>query len=121
MPNLAKKPHFKKFFKTTVVLYSVYAKVQFLSFSRGNAMISTSTSSSATPFKQWIPAVANHVREPIPFGFSVRFGRRLLSFSYDPYVRRYDVRPVFEFTAGSRPGHLDILFLRRWLLVLSKA
>jgi hypothetical protein len=31
------------------------------------------------------------------------------------------VRPLVECTAGARPGHLDILFLRRWLLVLSKA
>jgi hypothetical protein len=96
-------------------LYSVCAKVQFLSFVRGNAMTST------TSMKHWVPAVANHVREPIPFGFSVRFGSRQLSFSYDPYVRRYDVRPFVECTAGARPGHLDILILRRWLLVLSKA
>ncbi|HWZ48014.1 MAG TPA: hypothetical protein VNX00_07335 [Herbaspirillum sp.] len=76
---------------------------------------------STTSIKHWVPAVANQVREPIPFGFSVRFGRRQLSFSYDPYVRRYDVRPFVECTVGTRPGHLDILILRRWLLVLSKA
>jgi hypothetical protein len=81
----------------------------------------TSTTSSTPSFKHWIPAVATQVREPIPFGFSLRFGSRQLSFSYDPYVRRYDVRPLLECTAGARPGHLDILFLRRWLLVLSKA
>lgn len=85
-------------------------------------MFSTTPSTASTAsFKQWIPAVATQVREPIPFGFSLRFGSRQLSFSYDPYVRRYDVRPLVECTAGARPGHLDILFLRRWLLVLSKA
>lgn len=76
---------------------------------------------STTSSKQWNLAASGPLREPIPFGFSIRFGRRQLSFCYDPYVRRYAVKPLLECSAGAQPGHLEILMFRRWLLVLSKA
>jgi hypothetical protein len=76
---------------------------------------------STTSSKHWNLAAAAPVREPVPFGFSVRFGRRQLAFCYDPYVRRYAVESLLECTPGAQPGHLEILLLRRWLLVLSKA
>jgi hypothetical protein len=75
---------------------------------------------STTSSKPWQLAAAGPAR-PIPFGFSIRFGSRQLSFCYDTYVRRYPVKPILECTAGAQPGHLQILMFRRWLLVLSKA
>ncbi|MDB5777455.1 MAG: hypothetical protein JWP38_3588 [Herbaspirillum sp.] len=76
---------------------------------------------STTSSKPWQLAAAGPARKPIPFGFSIRFGSRQLSFCYDTYVRRYSVKPILECTAGAQPGHLQILMFRRWLLVLSKA
>ncbi len=76
---------------------------------------------STTTSKHWNLAASGPAREPIAFGFSIRFGRRQLSFCYDTHVRRYTVKPVLECTAGAQPGHLEILMFRRWLLVLSKA
>jgi hypothetical protein len=56
-----------------------------------------------------------------PSSFSLRFGRREMFVCRDSYVRRYRVNPVIECSAGIEPGHLEILLLRRWLVVLSKA
>lgn len=56
-----------------------------------------------------------------PSSFSVRLGRREIFVCRDSYVRRYRVNPVIECSAGIEPGHVEILLLRRWLVVLSKA
>lgn len=56
-----------------------------------------------------------------PSSFCVRLGRREIFVCRDSYVRRYRVNPVIECSAGIEPGHVEILLLRRWLVVLSKA
>lgn len=56
-----------------------------------------------------------------PSSLSIRLGRREIFICRDTYVRRYRVNPVIECSAGIEPGHLEVLLLRRWLLVLSKA
>ena len=56
-----------------------------------------------------------------PSSLSIRLGRREIFICRDTYVRRYRVNPVIECSAGIEPGHLEILLLRRWLLILSKA
>jgi len=56
-----------------------------------------------------------------PSSFSLRFGRREVFVCRDTYVRRYRVNPIIECSAGFEPGHLEVLLLRRWLMVLSKA
>lgn len=56
-----------------------------------------------------------------PSSVTVRFGRREVFVCRDTYVRRYRVNPIIECSAGLEPGHVEILLLRRWLLVLSKA
>lgn len=56
-----------------------------------------------------------------PSSFTLRLGRREIFVCRDSYVRRYRVNPLIECSAGLEPGHLEILFLRRWLVVLSKA
>ncbi|MBV8622302.1 MAG: hypothetical protein JO174_02320 [Herbaspirillum sp.] len=56
-----------------------------------------------------------------PSSLSIRLGRREIFICRDTYVRRYRVNPVIECSAGIEPGHLEVLLLRRWLVVLSKA
>jgi len=56
-----------------------------------------------------------------PSSFCLRFGRREMFVCRDTYVRRYRVNPLIECSAGIEPGHLEVLLLRRWLVVLSKA
>lgn len=51
----------------------------------------------------------------------LRLGRRELSVCRDFRKRFYAVNPLFDCGAGEQPGHLEILVLRRWLLVLGKA
>lgn len=76
---------------------------------------------STTVSTHWNSSASNSTREAGSFAFSLRFGRRQLAFFDDPYVRCYYVKPIFECTAGAQPGHLEVLILRRWLLVLSMA
>ena len=56
-----------------------------------------------------------------PSSFTLRLGRREIFVCRDSYERRYRVNPVIECSAGMEPGHLEVLLLRRWLVVLSKA
>jgi hypothetical protein len=35
--------------------------------------------------------------------------------------RFYPVNPIIECDTGVEPGHVEVLLLRRWLLILSKA
>lgn len=66
----------------------------------------------------------------LPFGFNpvqlattiqLRIGRREISIGRDCRTRYYQANPIIECSPGIAPGHLQILFLRRWLIVLSKA
>nr|WP_199688278.1 hypothetical protein [Noviherbaspirillum sedimenti] len=51
----------------------------------------------------------------------LRVGRREMSLGRDFRTRYYSAHPLIECSPGVAPGHLQILLLRRWLIVLSKA
>lgn len=51
----------------------------------------------------------------------LRVGRREISIARDYRTRYYRANPLIECSPGLAPGHLQILLLRRWLIVLSKA
>jgi hypothetical protein len=59
--------------------------------------------------------------EYAPIPFILRIGRRELLVTRDFRKRFYAVNPVIECDTGVEPGHLEILLLRRWLVILSKA
>lgn len=65
----------------------------------------------------FIPSRNDRISHP----FMLRIGPRSLWLSKDFRSRYYLVNPVIEFRAGLEAGHLEILFLRKWLLVFSKA
>ncbi len=50
-----------------------------------------------------------------------RIGKRHLSICRDFRKRFYTVNPLLDCGAGVERGHLEILVLRRWLLVLGRA
>lgn len=52
---------------------------------------------------------------------TLRLGYREISFGRDTRIRCYRVNKLVEFSAGANAGHVEILFFRRWLLVLSRA
>lgn len=56
-----------------------------------------------------------------PTPFLMRIGRREVLVTRDFRKRFYPVNPLIEMDAGVEPGHVEILLLRRWLLILSKA
>jgi hypothetical protein len=51
----------------------------------------------------------------------LRVGRREISIGRDCRTRYYQANPIIECSPGIAPGHLQVLLLRRWLIVLSKA
>jgi hypothetical protein len=59
--------------------------------------------------------------EYAPTSFTIRFGKRELFVCRDFRKRYYSVNPVLECGAGLEPGHLEVLLLRRWLLIFSRA
>lgn len=56
-----------------------------------------------------------------PSTFLMRFGRREIFVCNDFRNRHYQVNPVIECLTGVQAGHLEILFFRKWLVILSKA
>lgn len=60
-------------------------------------------------------------QEYAPQPFLIRFGRREIVITRDFRKRFYPVNPVLECDTGIEPGHVEVLLLRRWLLILSKA
>lgn len=56
-----------------------------------------------------------------PSAFTLRFGRRELLVTRDFRKRFYAVNPFIECDTGVEAGHVEVLLLRRWLLILSKA
>lgn len=58
--------------------------------------------------------------ECAPTSFLVRLGRREIFVCRDFRKRYYHVNPVLDCSTGIEPGHLEFLFLRRWLVILSK-
>ena len=59
--------------------------------------------------------------EYAPMSFLVRFGKREILVCRDFRKRYYAVNPVIECDTGIEAGHVEVLLLRRWLLILSKA
>lgn len=53
--------------------------------------------------------------------FLMRIGRREVSICQDFRKRFYTTNPVIECRAGVNPGHVEVLLLRSWLIVFSKA
>lgn len=51
----------------------------------------------------------------------LRVGRREVSIGRDCRTRYYRAHPLIECSPGVAPGHLHILLMRRWLIVLSQA
>ncbi len=59
--------------------------------------------------------------EYAPTSFLLRMGRRELLVTRDFRKRYYAVNPIIECDTGVQAGHVEVLLLRRWLLILSKA
>jgi hypothetical protein len=59
--------------------------------------------------------------EYAPTSFLLRMGRREMLVCRDFRKRFYAVNPIIECDTGIEPGHVEVLLLRRWLLILSKA
>lgn len=64
----------------------------------------------------------------IPFDLSnapaprrLRWGARQVAVCRDFRTRFYRVRPLIDCRPGVEAGHLEVLFFRKWLLILSKA
>lgn len=57
--------------------------------------------------------------DPLPF--VIRWGRREISVQRDCRKRYYAVNPVVDFGTGTEPGYLELLLVRKWLIVLSQA
>lgn len=64
---------------------------------------------------------SNFGMEYAPTPFLMRFGRREVLVTRDFRKRFYPVNPVIECDTGVEPGHVEVLLMRRWLLILSKA
>ena len=60
-------------------------------------------------------------REYLPVSLLVRFGKRELHVCRDFRSRYYTVSPLIDISAGVARGHFEILLLRRWLVVFTKA
>jgi hypothetical protein len=68
-----------------------------------------------TPYLSVYPATR------FPASFALRVGRRKVSVCRDFRSRYYRVNPVMDVAVGMQAGHLEILLLRKWLVVFSKA
>lgn len=59
--------------------------------------------------------------EYAPTSFLIRFGRREIFVCRDFRKRYYTVNPILDCSTGVEPGHLELLVLRKWLVILSRA
>jgi hypothetical protein len=110
--TLVKKPHYSKllFICTgTVHSYSSYAILNSLDQHKTKKEIVMTALNSSFGVQY------------APTPFMLRFGRREVLVTRDFRKRFYAVNPVIECDTGVEPGHLEILLMRRWLLILSKA
>jgi hypothetical protein len=64
---------------------------------------------------------SNFGMEYAPTPFMMRIGRREVLVTRDFRKRFYPVNPLIECDTGVEPGHVEVLLMRRWLLILSKA
>lgn len=66
--------------------------------------------------------IGNHpAAQGMPASFLLRLGRREISFCRDFRKRYYAVHPVLDCSTASERGYIEMLLLRRWLIILSKA
>ena len=56
-----------------------------------------------------------------PTSFLMRLGRREIFVCRDFRHRAYYVNPVLDCSTGVQAGHLEMLFCKKWLIILSKA
>ncbi|MBC3935313.1 hypothetical protein H8K47_08070 [Undibacterium sp. CY7W] len=56
-----------------------------------------------------------------PNAFLVRLGRREIFVCRDFRQRSYAVNPLLDCSTGVQAGHLEMLFIKKWLVILSKA
>jgi len=56
----------------------------------------------------------------VPLSILIRIGRRQACICRDFRKRYYEANPVLECHTGSDRGHLEVLFLRKWLIIFSK-
>ena len=59
--------------------------------------------------------------EYAPNSFLLRVGRREIFVCRDFRKRFYRVNPILDCSTGIERGHLEIVLLKRWLVILSKA
>ena len=78
---------------------------------------------NATTFKGSVMTTlnSNFGMEYAPTPFLMRLGRREVLVTRDFRKRFYPVNPIMECDTGVEPGHIEVLLMRRWLLILSKA
>lgn len=94
----------------TVYAYSRYGNVQIRSLSFRADVMANLNSSFTHPL----------AREYTTMSFLIRLGRREIFICRDFRKRYYNVHSILDFSTGSEPGYLEVLFLRRWLIILSK-
>lgn len=59
--------------------------------------------------------------EYAPTSFQIRFGRREIFVCRDFRKRFYSVNPILDCSTGIERGYIELVLLRRWLIILSKA
>lgn len=59
--------------------------------------------------------------EYAPTSFLIRLGKRELFVSRDFRRRFHKVHSLIECYAGVQPGHLEIIVLKKWVVILAKA
>lgn len=59
--------------------------------------------------------------EYAPASVLIRLGRREISVGRDFRKRYYAVNPVLDCSTGCERGYIEIVLLRKWLIILSKA
>jgi hypothetical protein len=59
--------------------------------------------------------------EYAPASILLRLGRREIFVCRDFRRRFYSVNPIIEVGTGIQAGHIEVLVLRRWLVILSRA
>lgn len=58
---------------------------------------------------------------PIEAGKTLRFGSRAIVAARDTHMRFYGVNRFIDLNAGVKRGHLEIIVLRRWRILLQAA
>lgn len=59
--------------------------------------------------------------EYAPTSFLLRLGKREIFVCRDFRKRYYKVNPIVDCSPGVEAGHLELLVLRKWLVILSRA